>query len=293
MAQVLKRVWNCGSKEGLSLLRLAPAKPEGCRQFARKVLGVSDGWWPRLRSRVRFRQRIAVLIDGDNIAPAAMRGLFAELASYGEPFVRRLYLSNAAAIAGWTGPIERHALDIRHQFASVPGKNAVDIRMSIEAMDLLHTGQTEVFAIVSNDGDFAPLAERIRESGRDVIGYGCDGAAATFRRACTRFFYLENLYPEANGSSSGMGRQPLRPPAEATAILADALVRTDGYRGWVTLEDLAHTLAQQHPDWDPRTYGCRNLRDLLALLPRFQLHQVGPGVVRVRYLGKRRRAQRA
>jgi Fe-S-cluster formation regulator IscX/YfhJ len=279
--------------EGRATVRQTSEEPSGPWHLARRFIGVMHGLFPWERPPERFHQKLAVLIDGDNIAPAAIRGLFAELASHGEPFARRLYLSNAAAIAAWTGPIERHALDVRHQFASVPGKNAVDIRITIEAMDLLIARKAAVFAIVSNDGDFAPLATRIRESGCDVIGYGCDGAATTFRRACTRFFYLENFHLEAVSSIPGVGKLPLRPPGEATAILAEALIRTDGHRGWVAIEDLARSLAQQHTDWDPRTYGCRNLRDLLALLPRFQLHQVGPGEVRVRYLGKKRRAQRA
>ncbi|WP_368856666.1 NYN domain-containing protein [Chelativorans sp. ZYF759] len=222
-----------------------------------------------------------------------MRSLFAELVEYGDPFVRRLYLGSASTIAAWANPIERHALEVRHQLASFPGKNAVDMRMTIEAMDLMRAGRASVFVLVTNDGDFAPLAMRIRESGCDVIGYGCDGAAAAFRRACTRFFYLENLHPEALISNTGAGRKPLRPPADAAAILVDALVRTDAYRGWATIDQLARTLSQQHTDWDTRTYGCRTLYDLLALLPRFQLHQASPGVVRVRYLGKKRRSQRA
>lgn len=170
-------------------------------------------------------------------------------------------------------------------------KNTIDVRLAVEAMDLLYSAWVNVFALVSNDADFAPLATRIRESGLDVIGFGNDGSATTFRRACTRFIYLENIHPEAKVNNPKSSRKPLRPPSDAGQILLAALASTGTYGGWARIDELAGTLSRQHSDWDTRTYGFRSLRELLVVLPRFQIHHPDGGVVRVRYIEKRRRAR--
>ena len=74
-----------------------------------------------------------------------------------------------------------------------PGKNASDIGLIIDAMDILYSGEVEGFCIVSSDGDFNKLATRIREAGKIVIGMGEKKTPESFRASCERFVFLDVL----------------------------------------------------------------------------------------------------
>ena len=73
----------------------------------------------------------------------------------------------------------------------VTGKNATDMSLTIDAMDVLHDGKAEIFALASNDSDFTPLAIRLREGGMNVIGLGNAQVANSFRAACNDFINLD------------------------------------------------------------------------------------------------------
>ena len=110
--------------------------------------------------------RLAVLIDADNASAKIVDGLFEEIAKIGEASVRRIYgdFANARSKA-WTDVLARHAIIPQQQFAYTAGKNASDITLVIDAMDLLHSGRFDGFCLVSSDSDFTRLASRIREQG--------------------------------------------------------------------------------------------------------------------------------
>ena len=111
-------------------------------------------------------QRLAVLIDADN-APANMaQALFVEIARYGMASVKRIYGDwSKPHLAGWRDVVLRYALEPVQQFAYTKGKDATDMQLIINAMDLLHEGHLQGFCLVSSDSDFTPLAQRIRASG--------------------------------------------------------------------------------------------------------------------------------
>ncbi|MHC2580172.1 hypothetical protein ACVMHR_004911 [Bradyrhizobium diazoefficiens] len=117
--------------------------------------------------------RLAVLIDADNASAKIADGLFEEIAKIGEASVRRIYgdFSNARS-RGWADILSKHAIIPQQQFAYTTGKNASDITLVIDAMDLLHSGRFDGFCLVSSDSDFTRLAARIREQGVDVFGFG-------------------------------------------------------------------------------------------------------------------------
>ncbi|MGY3125036.1 hypothetical protein ACVWXQ_008973 [Bradyrhizobium sp. S3.14.4] len=138
--------------------------------------------------------RLAVLIDADNASAKIADGLFEEIAKIGEASVRRIYgdFSNARS-RGWADILSKHAIIPQQQFAYTTGKNASDITLVIDAMDLLHSGRFDGFCLVSSDSDFTRLAARIREQGVDVFGFGEQKTPESFRQACRRFVYTENL----------------------------------------------------------------------------------------------------
>jgi hypothetical protein len=146
--------------------------------------------------------RFAVLIDADNTSPLIAGGLFEEVAKFGEASVRRIYGDfSGPQLRSWSDILQKHAIDPYQQFAYTKGKNASDIALVIDAMDLLHSGRFEGFCLVSSDSDFTRLASRLREQGADVYGFGKQDTPESFRQACRRFIYTENLAPEVPAST--------------------------------------------------------------------------------------------
>src|SRR6266478_9205591 len=85
--------------------------------------------------------RFAVLIDADNTSPQIAGGLFEEVAKFGEASVRRIYGDfSGGQLKSWADVLQKYAIDPYQQFAYTKGKNASDIALVIDAMDLLHSG---------------------------------------------------------------------------------------------------------------------------------------------------------
>src|SRR5215467_6185041 len=210
--------------------------------------------------------RLAVLIDADNASAKIADGLFEEIAKIGEASVRRIYGDfSSSRSRGWTDILAKHAIIPQQQFAYTTGKNASDITLVIDAMDLLHSGRLDGFCLVSSDSDFTRLASRLREQGADVYGFGEQKTPESFRQACRKFIYTENLLPEAQVSTAEEGPSPkaLQPPSAAIPILNKAIMQMETEDGWVGLGAVGQRLANMASDFDPRTYGYRKLSDLV------------------------------
>src|SRR5205809_7036234 len=148
-------------------------------------------------------RRLAILMDADNTSPRIAAGLFEEVAKYGEASVRRIYGDfSGQRLKSWVDILQKFAIDPYQQFAYTTGKNASDIALVIDAMDLLHSGRFDGFCLVSSDSDFTRLAARIREQGIDVYGFGEQKTPESFRQACRRCVFTENLLPETPASNS-------------------------------------------------------------------------------------------
>lgn len=220
--------------------------------------------------------RLAVLIDADNASARIADGLFEEIAKIGEASVRRIYGDfSSARSKAWTDVLARHAIIPQQQFAYTAGKNASDITLVIDAMDLLHSGRFDGFCLVSSDSDFTRLAARIREQGVDVFGFGEQKTPESFRQACRRFIYTENLLPAvtSNGNGAVDASKSLQPPSAATPIIRKIIARMESEDGWVFLGAVGTQLANLAPDFDPRTYGFRKLSDLVRKTNAFDIEQ--------------------
>src|SRR6476646_11833020 len=153
--------------------------------------------------------RLAVLIDADNTSPRIAAGLFEEIAKFGEASVRRIYGDfSSPRLRSWADILQKYAIDPYQQFAYTTGKNASDIALVIDAMDLLHSGRFDGFCLVSSDSDFTRLASRLREEGADVYGFGARTTPESFRLSFRRTTSTENLVPEAAASSAGEAAPP-------------------------------------------------------------------------------------
>jgi uncharacterized LabA/DUF88 family protein len=227
--------------------------------------------------------RLAVLIDADNASHKIVDGLFEEVAKLGQATARRIYGNFASPNSqGWVEVLPRHAIIPQQQFAYTAGKNASDITMVIDAMDLLHSGRFEGFCLVSSDSDFTRLASRIREEGLEVYGIGEQKTPESFRQACTRFIYSENLLP-ARAAVEGSAPQPkpLEPMQIAEGLIKRAIWQMEGDHGWVHLGGLGTRLQNLASDFDTRTYGFGKLGELVRALPGIEVKETA-GVLRAR-----------
>jgi uncharacterized LabA/DUF88 family protein len=229
---------------------------------------------------------LAVLIDADNASSKIADGLFEEIAKIGEASVRRIYgdFSHARS-KGWSEILAKHAIIPQQQFSYTTGKNASDITLVIDAMDLLHSGRFDGFCLVSSDSDFTRLAARIREQGVDVFGFGEQKTPESFRQACRRFIYTEYLFPVSpiSREDTSSTAKPLQNPSAATPIIKKVIEQIESEDGWTPLSSIGTQLANLSSDFDPRNYGFRKLSDLVRKTNAFEIDLPKGGTMRVRH----------
>lgn len=230
--------------------------------------------------------RLAVLIDADNASARIAPGLFEEIANIGEASVRRIYGDfSGTRLKQWSDILSTHAIMPHQNFAYTSGKNASDIALVIDAMDLLHSGRFDGFCLVSSDSDFTRLAARIREQGVDVYGFGEQKTPESFRQACRRFFYTENLLPEAPKPDNGEQQaapKALKAPSAAVPLIRKAIGQLANDDGWVALGPVGSHLSKLASDFDPRTYGHAKLSDLVKKTGAFELKRPETGGMYIR-----------
>ncbi len=239
--------------------------------------------------------RLAVLIDADNAQPSITEGLLAEVAKYGTAHVKRAYGDwTGPNLRGWKDQLLAQSIHPIQQFAYTRGKNATDAAMVIDAMDLLYSGRFEGFCIVSSDSDFTRLAQRLRESGLTVYGFGERKTPKPFVAACDKFIYVENLQfaededeDDADTAAGAAGVKPARPaPAKAAQLKGDAALigmlrkaveAASDDDGWAPLSAVGNIITNQRPDFDSRSYGYGKLSDLITATTLFEIERRSPG----------------
>ncbi len=224
---------------------------------------------------------LAVLIDADNIPARFAEPILKEITAYGEPALRRVYGDWAATrLQPWAKKVRELGLVAHQETANTKGKNASDIGLVIDAMDLLHTGRFDGFVLVSSDSDFTSLANRIREQGLDVIGIGEGKTPESLRNVCTRFVMIENIVEEVAPAPAAKGqpekaKPAKRPPIEAQPLILKAMAKIDQDGEWYQLGLLGQTIQADVRDFDTRTYGKAKLSDLIGELKLFETKREG------------------
>ncbi|MEQ1783963.1 MAG: NYN domain-containing protein [Hyphomonadaceae bacterium] len=230
-------------------------------------------------------KRLAVLIDAENASAKIADRLFEEIAKIGDASVRRIYGDfSSPRLKGWTDVLAQHAIIPQQQFAYTAGKNASDITMVIDAMDLLHSERFDGFCLVSSDSDFTRLAARIREQGVDVFGFGEQKTPESFRKACRRFIYTENPPVARAVASSAKNAQPKASPPLSVAIdiISKAIGRMPSEDGWVALSEVGAQLANLPSEFDPRNFGCRTLNELVRKTNVYEIENPKGGTLKIR-----------
>lgn len=228
--------------------------------------------------------RIAVLIDADNASAAHAAEIFEEVARHGEANVRRIYGDfSGTRLRGWRAQMQPLAIMPQQTFNYTTGKNAADISLVIDAMDLMHTGAVDLFCLVSSDSDFTRLAQRLRENGKTVIGFGERKTPEAFRNACNRFIYLDNLGPAATEEVTEAASETEKlPPSKAAPLIIKAMAGHEDEDGWASLGGIGTRLQSIAPDFDPRNYGVAKLSDVARKAGAFDLEKADGGHLRIR-----------
>ena len=250
-----------------------------------------------------------MLIDGDNAPRDCLKGIMEEIAIYGTPMIKRIYGDWAShGLSSWKTTLLENAVTPKQQFAYTTGKNATDSAMIIDAMDILYTGKTDGFVLVSSDSDFTPLAIRLRESGMYVIGIGEEKTPKAFVQACDKFIRVEVIRDKykkpakstaakktattAKKTAAKPSDKPEKAPAAKSAaakkaapaaetkppvpddiinLIADSVADLADDDGWIDMSNLGNLIIKKQPDFDPRTYGFGKLSNMLKNLDRFEL----------------------
>ncbi len=254
---------------------------------------------------------IALLIDADNSPASKIDVILAELAKLGVANIRRAYGNwKKDGLKGWEAVLHEYAIKPVQQFDYSRGKNATDMVMVIDAMDLLYTDRPEAFGIVSSDADFTPLVMHLKAKGAIVYGFGAKKTPAPFVNACSRFLYLENLgspaaaeeaskpapakAPARKTRAAGKAEAPpeaepaaradkadtsaLRQDARLVSLLRNAVETAIGEDGWSSLGSVGQQIGNQ-ASFDPRNYGYRKLIDLIEATQLFELDRRGSQIV--------------
>jgi hypothetical protein len=261
------------------------------------------------KSKVQDDQtRLAVLIDADNAQPSVIEGLLAEVAKYGVASVKRIYGDwTSTSHTQWKHSLLKHSISPVQQFAYTKGKNATDCTLIIDAMDLMYTRRFDGFCLVSSDSDFTRLAQRLREEGLTVYGFGEKKTPDPFVQACDKFIYTEVLRPDSAQPKAGAKPNKAKPavptgktarpeavampvaetvmaePKDAKGFPIDlvrlAIEDASDDAGWAHLSSIGSYLTKVRPDFDPRLYGHKKLSDLLRKYPKaFEFEERGaPG----------------
>ncbi|QPD00043.1 NYN domain-containing protein [Qipengyuania soli] len=237
-----------------------------------------------------FSQRnIALLIDADNASPAGIDPVLTVLAELGQVNIRRAYGNwRKASLKGWVDLMHRYGIEPQQQFDLTKGKNATDMKMTIDAMDMLFRGRVDGFGIMSSDSDFMPLAMRIRQDGLPVYGFGGEKTPEAFRQACTRFIDVNALIKAEKDERRESGAKG----ATASNVLDQELLDLlfDAYNaskrdenGFAKLSEVGQR-AGNRSSFDTRNYGFARLIDLIEAVPNFSIERRNDGQVFVKRL---------
>jgi uncharacterized LabA/DUF88 family protein len=220
--------------------------------------------------------RIALLIDADNISHISIELILSELAKQGAVTIRRAYGNwKKTSLKGWEDNIHEYAIQPIQQYDLIKGKNAADMALVIDAMDILYTKNVSAFCIASSDSDYTPLVTRIIAEGKTVIGVGDKKTPRPFVAACSKFVYAD-AEKATEHDNAGVPDQPddiankLKGDAKLISTLRNAIAASPTNGEWVPLSTVGSHLSK-HASFSPKDYGFSRLSDLMKHIDLFEI----------------------
>jgi uncharacterized LabA/DUF88 family protein len=240
-------------------------------------------------------EKLAVLIDADNVPYAYIKEMLDEIAKYGNPTIKRIYADwTKPTASGWKGVLLENAITPIQQYSYTSGKNSSDSALIIDAMDLLYSEKVNGFCIVSSDSDFTRLATRLREAAMFVIGIGERKTPKPFITACDKFIYIEILKKEHQRETA---EKPNKQSKTKTApssqnkvdqelidLIKNSIDEISDDSGWAFLGVLGNFIIKKRTDFDPRNYGFQKLYPLIKSTGKFEITEKETGENNIRHI---------
>jgi uncharacterized protein (TIGR00288 family) len=196
--------------------------------------------------------QLAVLIDFENVGPSHIRWLLDQVSEVGRVAVKRAY-GDWSTGKGSSALLELGIEPVQVFRTGSSGKNASDIRLTIDAIDLLHQSPVDVFVLASSDTDFIPLVSKLRAAGKMVIGAGRESAVgASLVKSCDRYHFLDRIEQVRRQGST-----------QDESLLIRAVKASVDAQGRVIGSKLYQTMQRLDPSFDFKALGHSNFRRYL------------------------------
>jgi len=239
-------------------------------------------------------EKLAVLIDADNVPYSNVKEMLDEIAKYGNPTIKRIYGDwTSSRASGWKNVLLENAITPIQQYSYTTGKNSSDSALIIDAMDLLYSKKVNGFCIVSSDSDFTRLATRLREAGMMVIGIGEKKTPKPFITACDKFIYIEIL-KKKNENAKESGKKQSDSSSSSSSVnkidkdlirlIKDSIYEISDENGWAFLGSLGNYILKKKTDFDPRNYGFPKLFPLIKKIGEFEISEKETGEKNIRHI---------
>lgn len=234
-----------------------------------------------------MEKKIALLIDAENTSVKYLDSIFMELRNYGTVTYKRMYGDfTSKTLSEWNHRALSYAVVPIQQPRYSTAKNAADIMLVIDAMDIMYAKNVDIFCIVSSDSDFTRLVNRLCDGGMEVIGMGKSDASKTLKAACTIFKNLEIIYgdsddisdnePKSNGGSvhktSDIERN-IVPLTEIKKSMIEIVRENENQGNRTGLGGLKSSIQRLYKDFDERNYGYSSMTKLVSNLNDFVVTQ--------------------
>lgn len=212
--------------------------------------------------------QIAVLIDSDNVSSKYAPIIFNEIETYGFASYRRIY-GNWSKNNGWDEEVLlENSITPIQQFNYTTGKNATDMTMVIDAMDILYSGNVDGFCLVTSDSDFTRLATRLREANMFVIGMGESKTPSALTKACNKFIRLNLISEQTTGAvgdetASGSKSSTIASVGEIEDAIISIVNENENSGKLTHMGEIGSRLNSKFPDFDVRNYGYTKLLTFL------------------------------
>lgn len=248
-------------------------------------------------------QKLAVLIDADNVPYKNVKEMLEEISRIGTPTIKRIYADwTKPTVSGWKNVLLENAITPIQQYSYTTGKNSSDSALIIDAMDILYAEKVNGFCIVSSDSDFTRLATRLREAGMMVIGFGEKKTPKPFISACDKFIYLEILNDTEESENSNSTEEPENTVAKKTQkqkrkkeplskvdartikLITESVNDLGDEDGWTFLGNLGSFIIKKKPDFDPRNFGFPKLLPLIKSIGKIEIDERETGLNNIRHI---------
>ncbi|QSZ42857.1 NYN domain-containing protein [Sulfurimonas aquatica] len=258
------------------------------------------------------QSNIAMFIDCDNVSAKYIESIFDDLSQYGTVNIRRAYGDwKDKKLHGWENILQDYNIKPIQQFAYTKGKNATDIAMIIDIMDILYTKELEAVVLITSDSDFTPIVTRILSDGLTVYGYGESKTPMAFVNACSQFIYVEKLsiledededevenrvinnnqHAVTEAVTKYVGNNyDIRKDYKLINILKQGVERTSDEQGWADVKDMSMYI-RKNSSFSQVNYGFKKMADLIKALDLFEMEYIGERKTQliIRIKGKRNR----